>query len=640
VASGKGGTGKTTIATGLYAALARAKVDVRYVDCDVEEPNGGILLRPESLQTREVGVQVPLVDSVLCTLCGACAQACRFSAIAALPKLVLTFPQLCHSCGACGLACPTGAIHEELRVTGTVHEGTSLGGVFLEGRLNVGEAMSPPVIRALLQEVKEDVGPTGSEGVGRVTILDAPPGTSCPVIATLHRADVVLLVTEPTPFGLNDLELAVGVVRKLGMPFGVVINRADSSDARVQEYCCRQGIEVLLEVPYELEIARAYARGGLALEAWQHGEDALLKLYAQLCRYALPGDELGSAANLRVQSEMLSSERPIEAVESSSEYSHESALPSSRVLEEEQSETLHELVLISGKGGTGKTSIAASLFALSGEGVAADCDVDAANMHLVLSPKVKHRWPFSGGKHAELDVQRCTGCGRCLRHCRFEALQLAGAVVEVDEVSCEGCGVCVDVCPTGALSLQPSLNGEYFLSDTRFGPMVHARLGTAEENSGKLVTVIRREAKALALKEGRRWLVVDGSPGIGCPVIASLSGASLALIVTEPSLSGLHDLERVASLCQQLRVRAAVCVNKADLELELSERIEQRSAELGLLVLARIRVDAAVSRSQRAFRCVVEDDAPVSQDIRVLWKQLQALLEPTPRQEGLEGARI
>jgi len=257
VASGKGGTGKTTVATNLAVTLARQGRTTCYLDCDVEEPNGHIFLRPDITSSASVGVPVPAVDADKCTGCGKCGDICQYSAIVCINKKVLTFPELCHGCGGCSLVCPEGAISEVPREVGTVEEGMSDGVRFVHGRLRVSEAMSPPLIR----EVKKRV--PGED----VAIVDVPPGTSCPVIEAVKGADFVVLVTEPTPFGLNDLELAVGMVRELGLPMGVLINRSDVGDARVIEYCERENIELLLEIPDDRRVAEAYSRGEMAVDA-------------------------------------------------------------------------------------------------------------------------------------------------------------------------------------------------------------------------------------------------------------------------------------------------------------------------------------------------------------------------------------
>lgn len=257
VASGKGGTGKTTVATNLAVTLAKQGRTTCYLDCDVEEPNGHIFLKPEITASTSVGVPVPEVDQTKCTGCGKCGDICQYSAIVCINKKVLTFPELCHGCGGCSLVCPEEAISEVPREVGTVEEGMSDSVRFVHGRLRVSEAMSPPLIR----EVKKKIPQVD------VAIVDVPPGTSCPVIEAVKGADFVILVTEPTPFGLNDLELAVAMVRELGLPLGVLINRSDVGDARVNEYCERENIELLLEIPDDRRVAEAYSRGEMAVGA-------------------------------------------------------------------------------------------------------------------------------------------------------------------------------------------------------------------------------------------------------------------------------------------------------------------------------------------------------------------------------------
>jgi len=284
---------------------------------------------------------------------------------------------------------------------------------------------------------------------------------------------------------------------------------------------------------------------------------------------------------------------------------------------------MRELVVISGKGGTGKTSVTASLAVLSGKAVVADCDVDAADLHLVLSPRVRERHDFRSGREAVIRRENCSGCGNCLKLCRFGAVKTAAdGAYSIDPISCEGCGVCVRFCPERAIDFPERLCGEWMISDTRCGPMVHARLLAAAENSGKLVSTVRREARRVAGEEGRSLIVVDGPPGIGCPVIASLTGASLALAVTEPTLSGEHDLKRVLSLARHFGIPAVVCVNKWDLNPEMADRIEKKARRTGARTAARIRYDPAVTRAQLLGKAVVEIEAPAAEDIRRVWKEV------------------
>jgi MinD superfamily P-loop ATPase len=281
-----------------------------------------------------------------------------------------------------------------------------------------------------------------------------------------------------------------------------------------------------------------------------------------------------------------------------------------------------ELVVISGKGGTGKTSLAASFAVLADRPVIADCDVDAADLHLVLLPRVKERHEFRSGHKAIIRQDDCTGCGDCLTHCRFGAVVQYPAAYTVDPFACEGCGVCVRFCPEKAIDFPERLSGEWMVSETRCGPMVHARLGVAAENSGKLVSLVRREARRIAEAENHPLIIVDGPPGIGCPVIASVTGATLVLAVTEPTVSGEHDLERVLSLTRHFNLPAAVCVNKWDLNAEMTERIEDKARRAGARIAGRIRYDRAVTLAQMQARAVVETGAACVEDIQHVWNEL------------------
>jgi MinD superfamily P-loop ATPase len=294
-----------------------------------------------------------------------------------------------------------------------------------------------------------------------------------------------------------------------------------------------------------------------------------------------------------------------------------------------------ELTVISGKGGTGKTSLVASFAALCRSVVLADCDVDAADLHLVLAPQIVCRQPFSGGKRARIRLGHCTACGKCEEVCRFDAIRFDGAgngavekTFRVDPVACEGCGVCAWFCAEGAVEFGPVVNGEWFISETRCGPMVHAKLGIAEENSGKLVSTVRANAKRIAEERDLDLVLIDGSPGIGCPVIASVTGATLVLAVTEPTLSGLHDLQRVAELTRHFGIPMLVCVNKWDLNPEVCERIEARARERGLGLAGRVRYDRAITEAQIQGKAVVEYQRDgCASDIRAVWANVEALLE-------------
>jgi len=268
VASGKGGTGKTLVATSLALAL-KDKCRVQLLDCDVEEPNDHIFLKPVITSSQAVCIPVPSVDEAKCTDCGRCAEVCAYHAIVVLGEHVLTFPQLCHGCGACSYLCPEGAISEEPRETGTVEYGQSDGIAFVQGRLTVGEAMAPPIIRKVKAKADNN----------SVVIIDTSPGTSCPVVQSIKGSDFCLLVTEPTPFGLNDLVLAVETVRELNVPCGVVINRAGLGDARVEEYCRKENIPILLTIPLDTKIARLYSRGVTLVEGLPEWQESFAGLF-------------------------------------------------------------------------------------------------------------------------------------------------------------------------------------------------------------------------------------------------------------------------------------------------------------------------------------------------------------------------
>lgn len=271
VASGKGGTGKTLVSTSLAISI-RDNEKVQFLDCDVEEPNAHVFLKPEITDIKTVSVPVPSVDEDKCTYCGKCSEVCAFNAVIVIGKHIMTFPQLCHGCGACSYLCPENAISEETREAGVIERGNLHGMEFIHGKLTIGEAMSPPVIRAVKTYADRD----------NLTIIDVPPGTSCPVVEAIKGSDFCLLVTEPTPFGLNDFTLAVETVRELDIPCGVVLNRAGVGNGRVTEYCQKENVPILLTIPLDTEIARLYSRGVLLVEGLPEWRDNFVELYNRI----------------------------------------------------------------------------------------------------------------------------------------------------------------------------------------------------------------------------------------------------------------------------------------------------------------------------------------------------------------------
>ncbi|MBT3070726.1 ATP-binding protein [Rhodomicrobium sp. Az07] len=284
---------------------------------------------------------------------------------------------------------------------------------------------------------------------------------------------------------------------------------------------------------------------------------------------------------------------------------------------------MREIVVISGKGGTGKTSLTASFALLAKTAVLADCDVDAADLHLILTPTVREFHDFWSGHEAVIDPQLCTPHGVCSRLCRFDAIGKKDGKYHVDSTACEGCGVCAHFCPHGAIEMQERLCGVWMSSDTRAGPMIHAKLGVAAENSGKLVSLVRQEARRLAEETQRETILIDGPPGIGCSAIASITGASAVVMVTEPSMSGEHDLMRALELTRHFNVPAFVCINKWDICPEMAARIETRAAAAGAIVLGRVRYDGGVTEAQKQAKAVVETGAPCAGDIEDIWNTLQ-----------------
>ncbi len=284
---------------------------------------------------------------------------------------------------------------------------------------------------------------------------------------------------------------------------------------------------------------------------------------------------------------------------------------------------IRELVIVSGKGGTGKTSITAAFASLAENNVLCDADVDAADLHLLMAPDVQNKHDFMGGSIAEINQDGCVECGRCLELCKFDAIS---DDYVVDPISCEGCGVCVDLCPEETIAFPVQKCGEWFISNTRFGPMVHARLGIAEENSGKLVSLIRQETKKLAEENGHELILTDGPPGIGCPVIAAIGGATALVIIVEPTVSGLHDMKRVAELAAHFKVPGLVCVNKYDLNKEMSEQIERYAKEKNMQILGRIPFDPAFTWAMIAGENVLEQapDSEAAAAIRKIWGEILA----------------
>jgi len=281
---------------------------------------------------------------------------------------------------------------------------------------------------------------------------------------------------------------------------------------------------------------------------------------------------------------------------------------------------MKQITVISGKGGTGKTILTASFAFLAENKMMVDCDVDAADLHLLLHPDIKERYEFRSGENAEIDKNLCNKCRRCIEVCRFDAIS---EDFIVDPISCEGCGLCNRICKVNAIKMKENISGEWFISDTKYGPFVHARLGIAEDNSGKLVAKIKEEAYKLAEKNNLEYLIVDGPPGIGCPVVASLSGADLALIVTEPTLSGVHDMKRVMEVAEHFNINIKVVINKYDINMENTKLIESICKERYVDVVGHIPFSQIVSKSIVNTMPLVEFcNDEVSKEIIAIWDRI------------------
>lgn len=605
ITSGKGGVGKTLVATGLAAVRAETQ-NIRYIDCDVEAPNAHLFLKPNQIHSELQTLPcIEGMDPDKCTHCGLCAKACYFNALVVGKKNAMAFPELCRWCGACQIVCPHNALIVGQRPIGTVYQG-QIGNIDL--RWAALQAGAGGMTVRLIEHIKQ---PSDHA----LTILDSPPGTSCAVVNTINDADVVVLVADPTRFGWHDLKLSVHLCRAMNIQPQVLINRTGIGDLHgLRQWCASENLPILGQIPDDRNIAECYSRGRLPGEHL----DSVRQLFDDMAGKLLA---LPQRANTKPS--------PIKNAKSESIF-FESHNPLATHTQTEQTANPIEITVVSGKGGTGKTSLAACFTQLAGT-VVADCDVDAADMHLLFEPTVLDAGEFIGGRVMSIDARACSVCGQCINVCQWNAIIKTGSVVAIDPGRCEGCGACVEVCLTRAIRTTPTRDGQWYWSDIRCGRMSHATLEPGKENSGKLVTLVRKNAAQKNPAAGESIIILDGSPGTGCPVIASVGGAKAAVIVTEPTVSGLHDLERILELTHHFRVPAGVIINKADINPQVAESIKKLAQERHVDILGDLPYDTIFVDAQQAGKTVLEyhPDGPFSESLNTIWKKIIKLTGKT-----------
>ncbi len=745
IASGKGGTGKTTLAVNIAYYLANTKNNVCLLDCDVEEPNDHLFINPGKTRESDVMVWRPEWISEKCIACGKCVENCHYNAIVLVKNKILIFNELCHSCGVCKVVCPANAINEVPHSIGKIISAVdeddcttlceapasqlnnlpfkmdeddcttlceapasqlnilpfkmdeddcttlceapasqlnnlpfkmdeddcttlceapasqlnnlpfkmdedicatlceapasqlnilpfkmdeddcttlceapasqlnnlpfkmdeddcttlceapasqlnTLPFKFAYGILNIGETLAPKIVKELKANANND----------EINIIDSAPGTGCSVVESLNAADVSVLVTEPTPFGLHDLKLAVKLSLQMKVPTGIVINRSDGKDKIIADFSEKSGVPIIGRIPFDRKYAEAYSRGEILVEKFDEFSEFCMEISENILK--LKNSEVSDFIEEKVVEDK-------QTKISFNEFSN-------------NTNGFKEIVVISGKGGTGKTTITAALAQLSENKILFDADVDAADLHLLLKPEICETQKYYGGRTARINYEKCIDCGLCKQNCHFDTIIKNDDKFYITE-GCEGCGLCKIVCPADAIVFKKSLTGKRFISESNSGIMVHAELGIGEENSGKLVSDVRISAAKLADKFKSKFILGDGPPGTGCPVIATVTGTDLILAVTEPTVSGVHDLERVLKLVNHFKVKSIIIINKADLNPDMTEKIHKLADSVNSKVIAEIPFDKNVHDALMVGKTIIEHrKGPAYEIIKNLWDKI------------------
>ncbi|MFA6618494.1 MAG: P-loop NTPase [Candidatus Neomarinimicrobiota bacterium] len=590
IASGKGGTGKTTLALSLASYFStEKKISTHLVDCDVDASNAHLFMKKTADKSRDAFVKKAVLQEELCDGCRVCADVCYYNAITVLLNKAMIFDELCHSCGACVYACPQKAILFKDKAIGKFH--------FIDkdqdfkltwGELNIGEVQAPDLIAQLKEMPRKE----------EMIIYDASPGAGCPVRETMLGSDLVVLVTEPTPFGLNDLKMAAALAVQMQIPTAIIVNRSRGEKDVISNFAQESGLPIIGRIPFDKRYARSCSEGKILMNEHEELGDKLAKIADRILA-GIPKTETLPALKV-TQFE-------------------EHALYRSQGKAKDHA--TQEFVIMSGKGGTGKTTLSSSLAELTSESLFFDADVDASNLPILLKGSRSSEKRFIGGQKAVIDDNNCIHCDLCRQNCHFNAITEDHRIIDA---ACEGCGFCEILCPENAISMEDAETGYVFLSESPRGPVSHAYLHIGEENSGKLVSQVRDQAYSVSHDRKLKQILGDGPPGTGCPVIAATTGADLAIIVTEPGMSAIHDMKRAVSLTKHFQLRSVLVINKADMNSEQKALIYDFCSKENIPVIGEIPFDEKVEQALRKEISVINyPDSPAAEAISSIYETLK-----------------